>query len=58
MTDLLALLVASLADEDERRDTIEAYRYLAEWEAGQHRGGDDNGPILRLRRSHRVSQTA
>ncbi len=57
MTDLLALLVASLADEDERRDTIEAYRYLAEWEAGAHRGGDDDQPILRLRRSHRVPQT-
>ncbi len=39
------------ADESERRDTIEAYEYLAEWEAGQHRGDDgyDAEPILRLK---------
>ncbi len=54
---LAAQLRASLADEDERRDTLAAYEYLAEWEAGAHRGGNDNGPVLRLRRSHRVSQT-
>jgi len=37
------------SDESERRDTIEAYAYLAEWEAGKHRGGDDAEPILRLK---------
>ena len=37
------------ADEAERRDTIEAYEYLAEWETGKHRGNDDSEPILRLK---------
>ena len=50
-------LRASLAIEDEIRDTLAAYEYLAEWEAGAHRGGNDDQPILRLRRSHRVPQT-
>ncbi len=50
-------LRASLEASIEYQDTLAAYDYLAEWEAGAHRGGDDNGPILRLRRSHRVPQT-
>ena len=50
-------LRASLAIEDEIRDTLAAYEYLAEWEAGAHRGGDDDKPILRLCRSHRHPQT-
>ena len=49
-------LRASLAIEDEHRDTLAAYEYLAEWERGLHRNSD-NEPILRLRRSHRVCQT-
>jgi hypothetical protein len=44
--------VDPLRDADEIRDTIEAYEYLAEWEAGEHRGDDgyDAEPILRLKR--------
>lgn len=47
------------AEDAERRDTIEAYAYLARHDAEEALGDwNVDGPVLRLRRGHRVCQTA